>query len=220
MTRALDLLSRADALGRADGLTLDYANEADEFATLGLTDRGLQRLQLTPPEKRTGYYHYVAALVDDPAKVEADLSHDLARWPHDTLLNGQYAPQARAALLMRSGQPAAAAREVETVGPFMFRELEAPYLKASALLAAGDAPGAAATFRAVLAHPGLATDPHFFLAHLGLARALRRTGELKGARREYLAFLTAWKDADADLPPLREAKTEYAALPMTAGAAL
>ena len=44
-------------------------------------------------------------------------------------------------------------------------------------------------------------EPQYTLAHLGLARALRLKGDLVASRGEYQAFLAAWKDADADLPP-------------------
>ena len=123
------------------------------------------------------------------------------------------APQARAALQMRTGDPAAAVRAVADAAPFMFRELDAPNLKADALLAAHDGPAAAAAFRAILAHPGLSTDPLYDMAHLGLARANRLTGDLPGARREYQTFLNAWRDADPDLAVLKAAKTEISHLP-------
>jgi hypothetical protein len=50
------------------------------------------------------------------------------------------------------------------------------------------------------------------LAHLGLGRALRLEGDLAGSEREYRAFLTGWKSADPELPPLKEAKAELAVL--------
>src|SRR5439155_25312513 len=47
------------------------------------------------------------------------------------------------------------------------------------------------------------------LAHLGLARAAAMNGDATKARQAYQDFLTLWKDADADLPMLIEAKKEY-----------
>jgi len=48
------------------------------------------------------------------------------------------------------------------------------------------------------------------LAHLGLARALQ--GDTAKARAAYQDFLNLWKDADPDVPILKQAKAEYAKL--------
>ena len=50
------------------------------------------------------------------------------------------------------------------------------------------------------------------LAHLGLARAYALQGDTAKARAAYQDFLTLWKDADADIPVLKQAKAEYAKL--------
>jgi len=50
------------------------------------------------------------------------------------------------------------------------------------------------------------------LALLGLARAYALQGDSAKARTAYLDFLTFWKDADPDIPILKEAKAEYAKL--------
>jgi len=47
------------------------------------------------------------------------------------------------------------------------------------------------------------------LAHLGLARAAVLQGDLTKARKAYEDFFQFWKDADAELPVLIEAKKEY-----------
>jgi eukaryotic-like serine/threonine-protein kinase len=50
------------------------------------------------------------------------------------------------------------------------------------------------------------------LAHLQLARAYAISGDKAKAKSAYQDFLTLWKDADADVPVLKEAKTEYSKL--------
>lgn len=50
------------------------------------------------------------------------------------------------------------------------------------------------------------------LAHLGIARAYALQGDTVKARKGYQDFLTLWKDADIDIPFLKQAKTEYAKL--------
>jgi hypothetical protein len=54
--------------------------------------------------------------------------------------------------------------------------------------------------------------PLYPLAHLGLGRALASAGDRAGARKAYDAFLEFWKDADADLQPLKDARRERAGL--------
>jgi hypothetical protein len=68
-------------------------------------------------------------------------------------------------------------------------------------------------FRQILDRPGADPgSPLHSLAELGLARALRLQGDRKGARQAYDAFLADWRNADPDLPPLRAARLEAAAL--------
>jgi hypothetical protein len=50
------------------------------------------------------------------------------------------------------------------------------------------------------------------LAHLGLGRAYALSGDKTGAKIAYQDFLTLWKDADPDIPILKQAKAEYAKL--------
>jgi eukaryotic-like serine/threonine-protein kinase len=50
------------------------------------------------------------------------------------------------------------------------------------------------------------------LAHLQLARAKMMAGDPTGARTGYQDFFAIWKDADPDVPILKEAKAEYAKL--------
>jgi hypothetical protein len=56
------------------------------------------------------------------------------------------------------------------------------------------------------------SDPIGTLAHLGLARAYALSGDAAMARTKYQDFLLLWKDADRDIPILKQAKEEYAKL--------
>jgi len=50
------------------------------------------------------------------------------------------------------------------------------------------------------------------LARLAFARAYAMQGDSAKAKAAYQDFLTLWKDADPDIPILKEAKAEYAKL--------
>jgi cytochrome c-type biogenesis protein CcmH/NrfG len=55
-------------------------------------------------------------------------------------------------------------------------------------------------------------DPIGVLAHLQLGRAYAMSGDTAKARAAYQDFLSRWKDADPDIPILKQAKAEYARL--------
>jgi hypothetical protein len=69
---------------------------------------------------------------------------------------------------------------------------------------------AAAEFQKLIDHRGLVVNfPWGALARLKLARAYAMQGDTAKARAAYRDFLTLWKDADPDVPILKEAQTEY-----------
>ena len=87
------------------------------------------------------------------------------------------------------------------------------YLRGEAYLMLHNGSAAAAEFQKFIDHHGLvAKFPWGALARLGLARAYAMQGNTVKARAAYEDFLTLWKDADPDIPILKEAKTEYAKL--------
>jgi hypothetical protein len=72
---------------------------------------------------------------------------------------------------------------------------------------------AASEFQKILDHRGIVgNEPIGALAHLGLARAYALQADTAKARAAYQDFLTLWKDADPDIPVLKQAKAEYAKL--------
>jgi len=88
-----------------------------------------------------------------------------------------------------------------------------PYIRGMAYLAQKNGPAAAAEFQKFLDHPGIVQN--FLLgslARLQLARAYALSGDTAKAKAAYQDFLALWKDADPDIPILKEAKAEYAKL--------
>jgi hypothetical protein len=87
------------------------------------------------------------------------------------------------------------------------------YLRGGAYLAAKQGSAAANEFQKILDHPGVVrNEPIGALAHLGLGRAYVLSGEQGKAKGAYQDFLALWKDADPDVPILKEAKAEYSKL--------
>ncbi|MGA2263403.1 MAG: hypothetical protein ABSH28_18455 [Acidobacteriota bacterium] len=91
--------------------------------------------------------------------------------------------------------------------------LYAMYVRGQAYLGLGDGKAAAAEFQKILDNRGF--SPLFVtypLSHLYLGRALDQQGDRTRARIAYQNFFALWKDADPDIPILKEAQAEYAKL--------
>jgi eukaryotic-like serine/threonine-protein kinase len=87
------------------------------------------------------------------------------------------------------------------------------YVRGQAYLASRQGAKAAAEFQRILDHRGVVVnDPIGALAHLQLGRAYALLGDKNRATTAYQDFLTLWKDADPDIPVLKQAKAEYAKL--------
>jgi hypothetical protein len=87
------------------------------------------------------------------------------------------------------------------------------YVRGRAYLLLNRGKEATNEFRKMLDHPSiLVNSPLRSLAQLQLARAQSRSGNASEALKAYQAFLTLWKDADPDIPILKQAKVEYAKL--------
>jgi tetratricopeptide (TPR) repeat protein len=94
-----------------------------------------------------------------------------------------------------------------------FGSLYPVYARGEAYLAAHKDAEAAAEFQKILDHRGLVlADPMAARARLELGRAWAESGDIVKAKASYTDFLALWKDADPDIPILKQAKAEYARL--------
>ena len=147
------------------------------------------------------------------------LAADLAkRFPEDTIVQFDYLPMIHAAAALQSGSATKAIEALAPAAPYELGSISGVtlypvYLRGEAYLAAHQGSAAAAEFQKILDHPGVvANTPIGALAHLGLARAYALSGDTAKAKTAYQDFLALWKDADPDIPILKEAKAEYAKL--------
>ena len=153
------------------------------------------------------------------------LAEDLAkRFPEDTPVQFEYLPTLRALFALSDKAPLDAIERLQTALPYdlampgtaffaKFGGLYPAYVRGQAYLEAGRGREAAAEFQKVLDHRGIVlADPIGALAHLQLGRAHFVSGDMARAKSAYQDFLTLWKDADADIPVLIQARAEYAKL--------
>jgi eukaryotic-like serine/threonine-protein kinase len=133
------------------------------------------------------------------------------RFPTDTLVNEQRIPLIQATLALHNGNSAATLQLLETTrthGGYLLFPIA--YLRGQAYLHDKKGAEAAAQFQEILDHRGWSPLSYFYpFAQLGLARAALLQGDTANARKLYQNFLASWKDADADLLLLTEAKKEY-----------
>ena len=129
---------------------------------------------------------------------------------------GMSVPVTTAALALQRGDTARTLEVLERVTPYDHApsaEFWPAYLRGQAHLHAKNGAAAAAQFDNILAHRGeVPTSPLFPLAHLGRARAAVLVSDIDRARSEYEEMLRLWKDADANLRALKEARLEVARL--------
>jgi eukaryotic-like serine/threonine-protein kinase len=196
-------------------------------ALYGNTSEARRRATATLAQSNGRDAEYVAALalalIGDSARARS-LAGDLEkRFPEDTIIRFNYLPTLHAQLALATADNGLTA--VEALAPASAYELGVPanntywtnvypvYVRGQAFLAAHQGVQAAAEFQKILGWPGVVVnEPIGALAHLGLARAYAMQGDTAKAKAAYQDFLTLWKDADPDIPLLKEAKVEYANL--------
>jgi tetratricopeptide (TPR) repeat protein len=169
-----------------------------------------------------GLGHCAKALAEagDVTQAEA-LAAKLDRLrPEDTLNHQVHLPLIRSIIERERGNAVKAVDLLAPVTQYEQGESQVLYHRARAYLAAGEHAKAAAEFARLIGHRGWRDSEVFApLAQLGLARAYAMQGDRENSRKAYDDFFTTWKDADPDIPILRQAKTEYKKLTAAASAA-
>jgi hypothetical protein len=139
--------------------------------------------------------------------------------PANTILNCYWLPTIRAAADINQSNASSTIQLLQTASPY---ELGSPpplgnlypvYVRGQAFLRARQGSAAVVEFQKLLDHAGIVQN--FLLgslAHLGLARSYALSGDTAKSRIAYQDFFAVWKDADPDIPILKEAKAEYAKL--------
>jgi tetratricopeptide (TPR) repeat protein len=211
VTRAANLIERqglkeAAANARAGEIVLEAAlgniQEAHQKATEALTspvDRDT-KMTLATALALCGDTNRAQKLIDELAKDS----------PLDTLLNNLSIPIVRAIIEIQHNNPTRAITLLEPASPYDLTDYGPMYVRGEAFRRAQEGAKAAAEYQKILDHRGIEPlSPVYALARLGLGRAYALQGETTKARTAYQDFLALWKDADPDIPILKQAKEEY-----------
>jgi eukaryotic-like serine/threonine-protein kinase len=213
------------------------ANSALVNAAFGSTPEARQTaakaLKLAPTSRGIEAEAALAfAMAGDASRAES-LAQDLdRRFPLDTQMQSLWLPAIRTQLAISGKNTAYILNDPQNVSPIEYGGilftnnptcLYTTYIRGNAYLAAGRGTEAAVEFQKILDHTGLVWNCWTgILARLGVARAnALQAATSRGtdaeaararARSAYNDFHTLWKDADANIPILKQAKVEYAKL--------
>jgi len=220
--RAVDAAVRANAKEAAALWQINAAMREAEFGNSAAAKQDVaSALTLAPGRDVKLFAALALARVGEAARAKAIAEELEKNYPSQTVLKVYWLPTIKAALELNANNCAQALVLLEAAAPY---ELGQPaqlqlgtmypaYVRGQAQLMAHNGPAAAAEFQKFLDHRGIVINfPLGALAHLGLARAYALSGDTAKAKAAYQDFLTLWKDADPEIPILKEAKAEYAKL--------
>jgi tetratricopeptide (TPR) repeat protein len=160
------------------------------------------------------------ARAGDSAQAQKIADNVAREFPLDTVVHSYWLPTIRASLALNRHEPAKAIELLQPASPYelgfisvgyiRYGSLYPVYVRGQAYLQLHQGNEAAAEFQKFLDHRGFVFNfPLGALAHLGLARAYALSGDTTKSRSAYQDFFALWKNADLDIPILKEAKGEY-----------
>ncbi len=229
LARARDFSRRAsDSAVRADSketAALWQANGALREAEFGNADLARHdaeaALALAPGRDVQVIAALAEARAGNPNKAQQYVEELKKSNPSNTVLKLYWFPTVEAAIEIARGNAAQAIDSLQAAEPYETGEvppsqvesLYPAFLRGQAYLLAHQGSAAAAEFQKMVDHPGMVQNfPTGALAHLGLARAYVLSGDTAKARAAFQDFFSLWKDADSDIPLLKEARAEFAKL--------
>jgi tetratricopeptide (TPR) repeat protein len=220
--RAVDSAQRADQTETAAQYKAEAALREALVGNVVLAEKGAQEA-LAHVDGRVVVAISAITLGLTGDSVEAErLADDLRRrFPENTIVRLETLPTIHGAVALRSSDPSKAVEALASAARYELGQdslsysfaLYPAYLRGEACLSAKQGASAAIEFQKILDHPGVVgDDPIGALAHLGLGRAYALAGDTAKAKTAYQDFLALWKNADPDIPILKQAKTEYGRL--------
>jgi eukaryotic-like serine/threonine-protein kinase len=218
--RAVDAAVRADSKETAALWQVNAALREAEFGNAAAAKLDVAAaLALAPGRDVKLLSALTLARTGETARAKAIVGELEKSYPSQTVLKVYWLPTVKAAIELSSNNAAQALVSLEAAAPYevgsppqfwQLGTLYPAYIRGQAHLMKHDGSAAAAEFQKFLDHRGIVLNfPLGALAHLGLGRAYALSADTAKSRTAYQDFLTLWKDADPDIPILKEAKAEY-----------
>ena len=213
--QAVDAAKRNNNNELAALIELDLGDEDADFGnSVQARQAAAAALALAPGRDVQVQAALVLAKVNDAAQAQKLADRLSKEHPLDTLIQGCWLPTIRAEIELSHGNAGKAIEFLERAKPYELGvSLYPTYVRGLTYLRSGQGSAAATEFQKILDHRGLMVNSQLVpLGRLGLARARAMKRDTSGARAAYQDFLALWKDADPDIPILKETKAEYAKL--------
>jgi tetratricopeptide (TPR) repeat protein len=207
----------AERLGFKEAAASEYSQEAFMEATFLSKARALddvtQALKLSQSPNVVLNCAAALAVAGENARA-MKLADDIAqKRPYDTLVQFVEVPLVKAQIELNQGNPDKAVDLLDSALVYARANTGVLYVRGNAYLKAERGGDAVQAFQRLLDLKNIINiDPTVALARVGLARAYVMAGDKARARVAYQDFFALWKDADSDVPILREVKAEYAKL--------
>jgi eukaryotic-like serine/threonine-protein kinase len=220
--RAVDSAVRNDSKETAALWQVNAALREAEFGNTAAAKQGVgAALALAPGRDVKLFAALALARIGEIAGAKAIVEELEKNHPSDTMLKVYWLPTIKAAMELNANNSTQAVMFLEAAAPyelgippqFLLGTMYPAYIRGQAQLLAHNGVASAVEFQKFLDHRGIVINfPLGALAHLGLARAYATAGDTGKAKAAYNDFFALWKDADPDIPILKEAKAEYAKL--------
>jgi eukaryotic-like serine/threonine-protein kinase len=221
--RAVASAIRDDAKETAAVWHLNAALREAEFGIASQAKRCVtDGLALANGAYEAGMGALALARTGDITKAMSIVKDVSVRFPNDTVLNNYWLPSVRAAVELNRKNSVRAIEALRVAIPYELGQVPpldviGPmypiYLRGEAYLMERNGLAAAAEFKRILEHAGIVLNfPLAALTNLQIGRAYALAGDTPKAKVAYESFFALWKDADPDIPILKQAKAEYAKL--------
>ena len=219
--QAVEFAGRAERNGRAADHEVNAAIRESLFGNFAEAQRLANASLNRSPGPLVQYKAGITLALGRDVVGAENLANEMRRrYPENLMTRRQRIPTIQALVALDRNHVANAIEVMESIptevvqsNPYQEADFFSVYVRGEAYLAAHRGAEAGAEFQKIPDHRGfILNQPIGALAHLQIGRAYAMQGDVAKAKAAYHDFLTLWKDADPDIPVLREAKAEYAKL--------
>jgi eukaryotic-like serine/threonine-protein kinase len=219
--RAVNSAIRADSKEAAALWQVNTALREAELGNAASAKQGVTAaLALSPGRDVKVAAAYALASIGETPTARALVEELEKNYPANTMLKFYWLPTINAAIEISKGNSSQGVGDLEPAAPYELGDAETfinylypAYVRGQAYLLAHNGTAATAEFQKLLDHEGIVGNfVTGSLAHLQIGRAYAMQGDTEKAKAAYKDFFILWKDADFDIPILKQAKAEYAKL--------
>jgi eukaryotic-like serine/threonine-protein kinase len=219
--RAMDSAVRSDSKEKAALWQVNAALREAELGNGGAARREVAKaLAMSPGRDVKVIAALTLARAGDASSAEALRKEMEKTYPTNTLMKLYWLPSLKAAIEISNNKPSRALLDLEPTATYelgladgYINYLYPAYLRGQAYLLTHNGAAAATEFQKLLGHQGIVQNfVTGSLAHLQMGRAYALSSDRARAKLAYQTFLNLWKDADPDVPILKQAKAEFAKL--------